>query len=57
MEQELAQNVTNIRSLKAVEIENKANQVSISISDIFDFMLWVQKPMVLFFILIIIPMI
>lgn len=35
MESELAESVPNIRSLKAVEIENKGNHVSISISNIF----------------------
>ena len=35
MEAELAENVSNIRSLKAVDIKNNGNSVSISISDIF----------------------
>src|SRR5690606_26669325 len=35
MEPELAETVSNIRSLKAVDINNKGNNVSISISDIF----------------------
>src|SRR5690606_12896404 len=35
MESELAETVSNIRSLKAVDINNKGNNVSISISDIF----------------------
>lgn len=37
MESELAENVQNIRSLKAVDIKNNGNSVSISISDIFGF--------------------
>ncbi|MBS7320673.1 MAG: T9SS type A sorting domain-containing protein [Myroides sp.] len=35
MEPELAESVPNIRSLKAVDIKNKGNHVSISISDVF----------------------
>jgi len=35
METELAENVSNIRSLKAVDTKNNGNSVSISISDIF----------------------
>lgn len=35
MENELAENVQNIRSLKAVDTKNNGNSVSISISDIF----------------------
>lgn len=35
MEPELAIDVPNIRSLKAVSIENKAHQLSISLSDVF----------------------
>ena len=35
MEPELAENVSNIRSLKAVDTKNNGNSVSISISDIF----------------------
>src|SRR5690606_28983831 len=35
MENELAKNVTNIRSLKAIDIKNRGNSISISISDIF----------------------
>lgn len=35
MEPELAENVQNIRSLKAVDTKNNGNSVSISISDIF----------------------
>ena len=35
MEPELAENVSNLRSLKAVDIKNTGNSVSISISDIF----------------------
>lgn len=35
MESELAENVSNIRSLKAVDTKNNGNSVSISISDIF----------------------
>ncbi len=37
METELAENVSNIRSLKAVDTKNNGNSVSISISDIFGF--------------------
>ncbi len=37
MENELAKNVTNIRSLKAIDIKNRGNSISISISDIFGF--------------------
>ena len=37
METELAENVSNIRSLKAVDTKNSGNSVSISISDIFGF--------------------
>jgi len=37
METELAENVQNIRSLKAVDTKNNGNSVSISISDIFGF--------------------
>lgn len=37
METELAENVQNIRSLKAVDTKNSGNSVSISISDIFGF--------------------
>lgn len=37
MEKELAENVSNIRSLKAVDIKNPAHNVSISVSDIFGF--------------------
>lgn len=37
METELAENVKNIRSLKAVDTKNNGNSVSISISDIFGF--------------------
>ncbi|KAA5531931.1 zinc-dependent metalloprotease [Paenimyroides baculatum] len=37
MESELAENVQNIRSLKAVDTKNNGNSVSISISDIFGF--------------------
>lgn len=42
-ERELAESVPNIRSLKAVEIENKGNHVSISISDIFGLHAMVMK--------------
>lgn len=37
MERELAENVTNIRSLKAVDIKDKGNNINISVSDIFGF--------------------